>query len=404
MASVHELHFIPALSDLPIAISATAVVALSHYNHALSKFPGPPTASFSNISYVRRFMGGHQPFEMLQLHNKYGKVVRTAPNELSYNTYEAWRDIYGFRNGHKTFVKSNFYEGGSFAAMGLGSIVSERDPTEHGKMRKYLSHAFSDRSLKEQEYLVADVVDQFVEQIGKEGAPTGKGIDLVTWFNLTTFDIITSLAFGESFGGVSSGKTHFWISIVISSLGQGALADVFHRFPIVQSLFKLITPSSAYDDTKKHEAYTIDLVTKRINRKTDRKDFMTRILENRDKSEISDIQLAAHASDFVVAGSETTATALSAINYYLIRNPHARKLLQDEIRSAFKSYKDIDATSTAPLKYMEAVCREAMRMYTPLPLGLPRVVPEGGDTVDGEWLPGGVRNKRHCAVNTRLTL
>lgn len=163
--------------------------------------------------------------------------------------------------------------------MGLGSIVSERDPTEHGKMRKYLSHAFSDRSLKEQEYLVADIVDQFIEQIGKEGAPTGKGIDLVTWFNLTTFDIITSLAFGEAFGGylpyagpmgncwlirtrVQSGKTHFWISIVISSLGQGALADVFHRFPIVQSLFKLITPSSAYEDTRKHEQYTIDLVTK----------------------------------------------------------------------------------------------------------------------------------------------
>ncbi len=105
-----------------------------------------------------------------------------------------------------------------------------------------------------------------------------------------------------------------------------------------------------------------------------------------------------------VAGSETTATALSAINYYLIRTPHARKLLQDEIRSAFKSYKEIDATSTAPLKYMEAVCKEAMRMYTPLPLGLPRVVPEGGDTVDGEWLPGGVRNQSQCAVSTILTL
>lgn len=128
-------------------------------------------------------------------------MVRTAPNELSFNTYEAWRDIYGFRNGHQTFVKSNFYAGGSFAARGLGSIVSERDPTEHGKMRKYLSHAFSDRSLKEQEYLVADVVDEFIDQIGKEGAPTGKGINLVTWFNLTTFDIITSLAFGETFGG-----------------------------------------------------------------------------------------------------------------------------------------------------------------------------------------------------------
>ena len=68
-------------------------------------------------------------------------------------------------------------------------------------MRKYLSHAFSDRSLKEQEHLVSEVVDEFVNQIGKEGAPSGKGIDLVTWFNLTTFDIITSLAFGEAFGG-----------------------------------------------------------------------------------------------------------------------------------------------------------------------------------------------------------
>ncbi|KAL9016827.1 MAG: hypothetical protein Q9185_005824 [Variospora sp. 1 TL-2023] len=301
----------------------------------------------------------------------------------------------------------NFYAGGSFAARGLGSIVSERDPTEHGKMRKYLSNAFSDRSLKEQEYLVADVVDQFIGQIGKEGTPTGKGINLVSWFNLATFDIITNLAFGETFGGyfwtdgpplknrwliqasVQSGKTHFWISIVISSLSQGALGDVFNRFPIVRSLFMAVTPASAFEDTRKHEEYTIDLVTKRINRKTDRKDFMSRILENRDESEISDIQLAAHASDFVVAGSETTATALSAINYYMFKTPHARKKLQEEIRSAFKSYDEINATSTAPLKYMEAVCKEAMRLYTPLPLGLPRVVPPGGDTVNGDWLPGG---------------
>lgn len=131
-----------------------------------------------------------------------GPIVRTAPNELSFNTMESWRDIYGFRQGHQTFIKSNFYDGGSFAASyGLHSIVSERDPTEHGKMRKYLSHAFSDRSLKEQEYLVSEVVDQFIDTIGTKGAPSGPGINLVTWFNLMTFDIITSLAFGEAFGG-----------------------------------------------------------------------------------------------------------------------------------------------------------------------------------------------------------
>ncbi|KAL9583824.1 MAG: hypothetical protein Q9203_004916 [Teloschistes exilis] len=326
---------------------------------------------------------------MLDIHNKYGPIVRIAPNELSFSSFEAWRDIHGFRSGHQTFIKGEFYEGGSFAGQGIKSLVSERNPKEHAKMRKYLSHAFSDRSLKEQEFLISEVVDQFVNQIGKQGAPTGQGIDLVTWFNLTTFDIITSLAFGDSFKGVETGKTHFWISIVISTLGQGALADVFTRFPVMRNFMKWLIPSEAYELTRKHEGYTIDLVTKRINRKTDRKDFMTRILENRDPKEISDLQLAAHASDFVVAGSETTATTLSAISYYLIRTPRVRKLLQDEIRTSFKSYDEIDATSTAPLKYLDAVIWEGMRIYPPVPLALPRIVPEGGDTVAGEWLPGG---------------
>ncbi|KAL9580016.1 MAG: hypothetical protein Q9212_004747 [Teloschistes hypoglaucus] len=171
------------------------------YNHALSRFPGPPTASFSNLSYSRRFLSGQQPYEMLDIHNKYGPIVRIAPNELSFSSFEAWRDMHGFRSGHQTFIKGEFYEGGSFAGQGIKSLVSERNPKEHAKMRKYLSHAFSDRSLKEQEFLISEVVDQFVNQIGIQGAPSGEGIDLVKWFNLTTFDIITSLAFGDSFKG-----------------------------------------------------------------------------------------------------------------------------------------------------------------------------------------------------------
>lgn len=64
--------------------------------------------------------------------------------------------------------------------------------------------------------------------------------------------------------------------------------------------------------------------------------------------------------------------------------------LHNEVRSAFTRYEDIDAASTAPLKYLKAVAQEAMRMYPPLPFALPRVVPEGGATVDGHFLPGGV--------------
>ena len=130
--------------------------------------------------------------------------MRTAPNELSFNTAQSWKDIYDSRQGHLTFIKSEFYDGGSFADQ-CGSIVSERDPKVHGIMRKYLSHGFSQRSLTEQEYLVSKSVDNFINKIGRDGA---RGIDIVTAFTLMSFDIIGDLGFGETFQGIESGRSH----------------------------------------------------------------------------------------------------------------------------------------------------------------------------------------------------
>ena len=130
--------------------------------------------------------------------------MRVAPNELSFNTAQSWKDIYGQRKSHATFMKSEFYDGGNFATQ-AHSIVSERDPAKHAEMRKYLSSAFSDRSLKEQEYLVSDVIDEFIKQIEYRGSSPG-GVDMTLWFNLMTFDVIGKLAFGKDFEGINSGR------------------------------------------------------------------------------------------------------------------------------------------------------------------------------------------------------
>jgi len=186
------------------AVALAAKLYYDHITHPLYRFPGPKVASWSNAFHSYWFMSGRQPFKWLELHDKYGPVVRTAPNELSFNSVSSWQDIYGFRVGHKPFIKSEFYDGGSFADQ-AHSIVSERDPVVHGKMRKYLSHAFSDRSLKAQEHLVSEVVDLFIAKLGERGT-NAEGTNMVMWYNLCTFDIIGSLAFGESFEGVQSGK------------------------------------------------------------------------------------------------------------------------------------------------------------------------------------------------------
>jgi cytochrome P450 len=64
--------------------------------------------------------------------------------------------------------------------------------------------------------------------------------------------------------------------------------------------------------------------------------------------------------------------------------------LREEIRNAFGDYSEINGTSAAGLRYLNAVCLEALRIFVPLPLGLPRVVPRGGEFVDGNFIPEGV--------------
>ena len=174
------------------------------------------------------------------------------------------------------------------------------------------------------------------------------------------------------------------------ALRKGALADTFKRFPLVAKIFLTLMPGTlrrTIAETKIFEQKCIDLIEERATRKGARPDFMSRVLEQRDPTQIPNVQLAAHAADFVTAGTETTATALSCITYYLLRTPEVAKRLQEEILASFTSYDEINAASTAPLKYLNAVILEGLRIYPPLPFALPRVVPKGGEIIDGYFVP-----------------
>ena len=89
----------------------------------------------------------------------------------------------------------------------------------------------------------------------------------------------------------------------------------------------------------------------------------------------------------IIGGSETTATLLSGVTYLLLTNPLALATLAKEVRSAFKSEDEIDIGSVSRLTYMLACLNEALRMYPPVPTGLPRIVPKGGASVADHYVP-----------------
>lgn len=119
-------------------------------------------------------------------------------------------------------------------------------------------------------------------------------------------------------------------------------------------------------------------------------DFMDNVLKhNGEKTGMAHGEMVANASNLILAGSETTATLLSGTVYQLLKNPDTLKKLTEEVRGSYQSSSEIDLLSTSKLKYTLAVLDEAMRIYPPVPSQAPRQVPPGGDTINGEFLPGG---------------
>jgi cytochrome P450 len=94
---------------------------------------------------------------------------------------------------------------------------------------------------------------------------------------------------------------------------------------------------------------------------------------------------------------------LTGITYLLLTNPTALENLTEEVRSAFAADDEITLTSVGKLTYMLACLDEALRCYPPVPLGMPRVVPTGGATIAGEFVPENVSGPAAVALRHRVT-
>ena len=86
----------------------------------------------------------------------------------------------------------------------------------------------------------------------------------------------------------------------------------------------------------------------------------------------SDEDLVNQMMTFLVAGHETTASALSWAICLLSKYPNIQERLRDEIRSSLPdprlSITSITSANIDNLPYLNAVCNEILRLYSPVPL------------------------------------
>jgi cytochrome P450 len=171
-------------------VYVTSKVFYNIFLHPLRSFPGPLLCRATLIEYQRQLLKGYNHLWIRDLHKKYGPVVRISPNLLSFTEPEVWKDVYG----HKatSFNKELKYFYGPDPYGQPGGLL-RADNVNHARQRKLVNHAFSDKALKDQEYLLKGYVEILVEQLKRIATQkNGDTVDLVKWYNFTTFDIMVS--------------------------------------------------------------------------------------------------------------------------------------------------------------------------------------------------------------------
>ncbi|ROV99477.1 hypothetical protein VMCG_06412 [Cytospora schulzeri] len=367
------------------AIAAEVMIIARLVGHAIARTMAP-------LSDVSVFIINSQDATKRRIENTatgyrllswtgYCDVVRVAPNTLAFVTPQSYRDIYGHATqGRKRFLKNEWYE------QDEPRITRVRDPVSHAEQRKALSHAFSARALRDQEIVIDQYVDLLIEQLGKLGSNGEKAVDATAAWNWLTFDIIGDLAFGESFGCLADGTSH-WVDLVFDylkySMGRRS-ARVFG--PLGNLYLRWFFPRKVVERHNEHIQKQKVMAQGRLARGTmDRIDFFDHLIK---KDSLTEDVLIGNANVFLLAGSETTATALSGLTWYLLKNPACLAKLTEEVRSAFTSLDQITGDSTANLQYMHGCIEEGLRLFPPVSIGLPRDCP--GAVIDGHYVPEGV--------------
>ena len=272
---------------------------------------------------------------------------------------------------------------------GVYSIIGSTR-ADHSRYRRLLSHAFSDKGIREQSPIIRQYVDLLIERLHERAAKGPQ--DMVDWYTWTTFDLIGDLAFGEPFNCLRDAATHPWIMAIFGNVKAIPFINAFYWYGL-SSLVGFLAPKKMLKSRKENYEYSVTKIDQRLASEGERGDFWDKVLirnkEERGTGMTRD-EMVSNASLLVLAGSETTATLLSGATHLLLKHPAVMAKLVTEIRTAFKSGDEIDLFTVGKLEYLLAMLHETMRLYPPVASQPNRITPRGGETVCGKYVAEGV--------------
>ncbi|KAK6610256.1 cytochrome P450 [Botrytis cinerea] len=341
-----------------ICLAFSVKIIYRAYLTPLRKIPGPWYARFTHLVLKYYVITGHRLHYIHYLHQTYGHIVLIAPTEVSCSSIPSFKTIHRIS---KPFLKSPWYQNFVSEPEGAFSMI---DPKEHGIRRKLFAHAFSKSSLRTNwENEVREKASMVVKKI-KRDALIGE-VDILKFFMFMATDVIGHLSFGKSFGTLEKErKTQYIEDLERIGLVSGIRAE----FPLLFKIGKM-TRLSFFEtpDDRLNEYGSLAVLNAKSQSGTAHNIFHKIVTEGKSENAeapLSDLDIQQEALNFIVAGTDTTATTLTYLIYNILKYSELQRQLEDEVDTLGD---DFESKDVEELPLLNAVIDEGLRLWEQRP-------------------------------------
>ncbi|CAG9949200.1 unnamed protein product [Clonostachys rosea f. rosea IK726] len=376
-----------ALLTLPVLLAAAAllcVVALVRKLYSpLARIPGPKLSLFSSIQLRYHELHGRRTAFVHSMHRRYGTAVRLGPNEVSFASASALKEIYMSKGSG--YDKTEFYD--LFRQFGLSTMFSDKkkEPLltgcvffQHSKRRRILADRYANSNIMREDSLhgIQQRSQNFVTRI-KESPK--QELDIYLHLHNYAFDCVTHHLFHPHGSNSLLDKTDEEIMCEVSFDNSLVRRLMIFYNPTFGHFLGKMGLFGAQRAIPRAQA----LVKKAVKQENSASFTLVGALQD-GKGSLDSTQIASECMDHMVAGIETTGDALCFLMWQLSQPAYVG--LQDRLRAELRENAHM---SIHELPFLDAVVKEGLRVFPSIPMSLPRCVPVGGAIVDGDWLPEG---------------
>ncbi|KAF8781369.1 Cytochrome P450 3A28 like protein [Argiope bruennichi] len=246
------------------------------------------------------------------------------------------------------------------------------------EVRTLLTPTFTSGKIKLMSNIVSKKVDITVEVVTKK-ARNKEMFDIYELVQGLTLDVIADCALAMKTHCQENSQDIFLISVRnYFRYASNPAVEYAIMFPSVVSIMsfinKFMTAGQMTDLIV--DSVNTAIAERRKNPETKSMDLLQLMIDHREKDEIAtgltDEEIIANAWIFLLAGYETTATALAFTFYLLIKHPEIQERLYREIEKA----EDDSYASIQNLQYLDQVFSESLRLYPPVTGFISRICSE----------------------------